>query len=57
MNKTLIWKYVFLGKRGAGAWDGGGDPQDVDMIVRGVVTKWWCLITKGRGGQESGKSD
>ena len=32
-----------------------GDPHDVDIILGGVVTKWWCLITKGGGGQESGK--
>ena len=39
MNETWIWQ-------------GGGGPHDVDIILGGVVTKWWCLIG---GGQESGK--
>ena len=36
---------------------GKGGSHDVDIILEGVVTKWWCLITKGEGGggQESGK--
>ena len=30
--------------------------NDVDVTLGGVVTQWWCLITKGgEGGQESGK--
>ena len=36
---------------------GEGGSHDVDIILGGVVTQWWCLITKGRRGgcQESGK--
>ena len=35
---------------------GEGGSHDVDILLRGVVTQWWCLITKGGGGdQESGK--
>ena len=34
---------------------GSGGPHDVDIILGGVITKWWCLIAKGGGGQESGK--
>ena len=33
----------------------GGPQQDVDIMLGGMVTKGWCLITKGGGGQEAGK--
>ena len=46
VNEAWIWQYIFLGE---------GGPHDVDIILGGVVSKWWCLITKGGGGQESGK--
>ena len=48
MNEAWIWWYIFLLK-------GGGGPHDVDIILGGVVTKWWCLITVEGGGLESGE--
>ena len=50
MNEAWILQYIFLGEGGE-----GGPQHDVDMILEGVVTKWWWLITKWGGGQESGK--
>ena len=50
MNEAWIWQYVFLGER-----EGAGGTHDVDIILGGVVTKWWYLITKGGGSQESVK--
>ena len=38
-------------------WGEGGS-HDVDIILGGVVTSWWCLITKGEDGVKNlGKGD
>ena len=29
--------------------------HDVDIVLGGVVTQWWCLITRGEGDRESRK--
>ena len=51
MNEACIWQYIFLGEL-----RGGGGVNNIDIILGAVVTYWWCLITKERGGdQESGK--
>ena len=61
MSESLIFEWNewnlnltihFLRGKGGG---GVGGPHDADITLGGVVTKWWCLITKGEGGQESGK--
>ena len=36
------------------SWGKGG-PNDIDIILGGLVIKWWCLITEEGGGQESKK--
>ena len=46
LMKPKFGNTFFRGKRG---------PHDIDIILGGVVTKWWCLITKQGGGQESAK--
>ena len=54
MYEAWIWQYIFLGEGGEGR--GGGGSRDVDIILGGVATLWWCLIKKG-GGENLGKSD
>ena len=49
MNEAWILQYIFF--------RGMGGSHDVDIMLREVVTKWGCLITKDGGGVKNlGKS-
>ena len=58
MNEPWIWRYIFLEEEMGEGGGGGGGPHNVEIILGGVVTKWWCLITKGDAGVKNlGESD